>query len=133
MKLTLGTNDIFDCPEGKYRAILETVGEPKKRIKKPCEKQVRLMYRVKTKSGKEHLVGRTFCADLSYGSELYTFLESWLNGKFDPFLDDGGQVDLNLLAGKRADLLIQHHDDPGFDKPFVKITAIFPEGTLDTE
>jgi hypothetical protein len=41
MKLPLGNNDIFDAPEGKYRGILEKVGEPKKRINKRCPVQVR--------------------------------------------------------------------------------------------
>ena len=130
MKLKLGQDDIFDAPQGKYRGILERVGEPKKRINKPCASQVRYIFRVKTDKGKEHLVARTFCADLTYGSELYHFLDSWLKGNFDPFLDGNGELDLNLLLGKEADLLITHWSDGSRDTPFVKIAGIFPVGTL---
>ena len=131
MKLKLGTDDIFECPEGKYRGVLERVGEPKKRINKPCPIQGRMTFRVKEPKGKEHLVARTFCADLSCGSELYNFLESWLDGKFKTFKDEQGDVDLNLLIGKEADLLITHWGD--HVKPFVKIAGIFPKGTLVEE
>ena len=133
MKLKLGHNDTFDCPEGKYRGILERVGEPKTRIKKACAVQVRYTFRVKTAEGKEYLVARTFCADLSYGSELYHFLDSWLDGKYEPLLDSSGQLDLNLLVGKDADLLISHWSDGIRDTPFVKIAGIFPIGTLVEE
>lgn len=130
MILKLGTDDIFDCPEGKYRGTLERVGEPKKRINKPCNVQLRLTCRVKTNTGKEHLVARTFCADLSYGSELYSFLESWLDGKFEAYLNENSEIDLNLLIGKEADLLITHWGDGTQSKPFVKIAGIFPPGKL---
>ncbi len=130
MKLKLGLDDIFDCPEGKYRAVLERVGEPKKRMNRPCQVQVRLVYRVKTPTQKEHLIGRTFCADLGYGSELYHFLESWLDGQFDALLDENGELDLNLLVGKEADVLVTHKDGGTHKKPFVNIAGIFPPGTL---
>jgi hypothetical protein len=130
MKLKLGLNDTFDCPEGKFKGVLERVAEPKKRINKPCASQVRYTFRVRTTESKEYLVARTFCADLSFGSELYSFLDSWLDGKFEPFLDSSGEVDLNLLLGKEANLLIGHWADGSRDKPFVKIAGIFPVGTL---
>lgn len=130
LKLKLGTNDAFDCPEGKYRAVLETIGAPKKRINRPCQEQVRAMFRVKDSPGKGHLVARTFCADLSYGSELYNFVESWLDGNFEALLNDSRELDLNLLLGREADLLITHWDDGAHDKPFVKIAGIFPPGKL---
>jgi hypothetical protein len=130
MKLKLGTNDIFDCPEGQYKAVLERIGEPKKRINKPCAAQVRTTFRARLATGKEYLVARTFCADLGYGSEFYSFLESWTDGKFETLLDDNGEVDLNLLIGKEADLLITHYDDGTHSKPYVKIAGVFPPGTL---
>ena len=130
MKLKVGLNDIYDCPEGKCKAVLERVGEPKKRIHKPCASQVRYTFRVRTTENKEYLVARTFCADLAFGSELYQFLDSWLDSKFDPLLDSDREMDLNLLVGKEANLLISHWADGSRDKPFVKIAGIFPVGTL---
>ena len=133
MKLKLGHDDTFNCPEGKFKGVLERVAEPKKRINKPCQLQVRFLFRVKTQAGKEHLVGRTFCADLSFGSELYNFLDSWLDGKFEPFLDANGEVDLNLLLGREAGLVIEHRGDGNHLKPFSNIAGIFPVGTLIEE
>jgi hypothetical protein len=112
MKLNLGHSDIFECPEGKFKAVLERVGEPKKRVNKPYASQVRFTFRVKTQAGKEHLVARTFCADLSFGSELYNFMDSWLDGEFGPFLDDNCRdLDLDLVLGKEAGLIVEHYDD----------------------
>src|SRR4051794_12550338 len=115
MKLKLGTNDVFDCPEGQYRATLERVGEPKKRINKPCANQLRLSFRVKTTAGREYLVARTFCADLGLGTELYSFVESWLDGNFDPLLDENRELELNLLIGREADLLVTHYENGAYD------------------
>ena len=131
MKLKLGTDDIFNCPEGHIQGILETTGEPKKRVNKPCETQVRLKFRVRTSEGREHLVARTFCATLEFGSELYCFLESWLDGKFDAYLDDNGEIDLNLLIGKSANLYITHFEDGKHAHPYVHIAGIFPADRLN--
>jgi hypothetical protein len=133
MKLKLGTNDTFDCPEGTYKAILTRIGEPKKRINKPCAKQVRLTYSVAVEGGKQYLVARTFCADLSYGGELYNFLETWLDGNFEPLTDENHELDLALLVGQFADLIVTHYDDGNHGKPFVKIAGIFPPGKLIEE
>jgi hypothetical protein len=130
MKLKLGTNDIFDCPPGQYSAVLEFVGEPNKRIKKPCAQQVRLRFRVYAESGKEYLVGVTYCADLSYGSELYEFLNSWLEGDFESVLDEHGEVELDQLLMRRADLVVIQKDLGTHTKPLVCIGGIFPKGTL---
>jgi len=130
MKLKYGKDDIFDCPEGTYRGVLERIAEPKKRINKPCDAQIRLTFRVKTKKGKEHLVARTFCADLSEGSELFASLESWLAEEIDSLLDEKGELELNLLIGRSADLHITHWNDGSHDTPFVLIVGIFPPGTL---
>ncbi len=100
-------------------------------MKKPCKDQVRFTFRIKADGEKEYLVGRTFCADLSYGSELFSFVESWVDGRFDRYVDESGQVDLNLLLGTEADLLITHYDDgKGRDFPFVQIPGIYPPGRL---
>jgi len=130
MKLKLRQNDIFHCPEGNHQGILEAVDPPKKRMNKPCQKQVRLRFRISADGDQEYLVGKTFCADLSYGSELYNYLNSWLDGDFDRFLDDDGNIDLDLLIGRKADLLITHVDTGTHDVPFVNIVGIFPLGRL---
>lgn len=130
MRLKLGNDDVFNCPEGNHRGILERVAEPKKPVNKPCKEQVRLMYRITLDNGNEHLVARTFCADLNYGSELYHFLESWLDGKFDVYLDDNGEIDLDGLIGKPADVVIKHIETQRHEKPYVHIARIFPAGRL---
>ncbi len=130
MKLKVGSNDIFDAPEGKYTAHLESVGEPKKRINRPCSSQVRLQFRATASSGKQYLVAQTFCADLSYGSELYQFLDSWLDGDFERLTDDDGELDLDLLLKRKADILVTHYHHEKYEKPFVKIDAIYPQGRI---
>ena len=130
MKLKLGNDDIFQCPEGRFTATLELADEPNKRINRGCAKQIRLRFRVKTPDGKEYLVGKTYCADLAYGSELYNDLESWLDGSFDSVLDENQEIDLDLFINKKADVLITHFNDGKHDKPFVKIAGIFPAGRL---
>ncbi len=126
MKIKLPRNDIFDAPEGKYKATLESVGEPKRRSKLPCEEQVRLQFRTEPRSGKDYLVGKSFCATLENGSELYQFLDSWLNGNFEPFTDGQGEMDLKLLQGKKAEVVITHYQGADHDKPFVRIAGIHP-------
>jgi|SRR5579862_7484816 len=130
MKLKLG-NNIFHCPEGHHTGVLEAVEEPKKRMNKPCSQQVRLRFRISTDNDQEYLVGKTFCADLTYGSELYTQLDPWVEGDFERFLDEDGNIDTDLLIGRRADLLISHGPQIGeYEHPFVKIVGIYPVGRL---
>jgi len=123
-------HDIFLCPEGRYTAILEAADEPNKRINRPCKEQVRLRFRVTTTDGIEYLVGKTYCADLCYGTELYNDLETWIDGNFEDFLNDDGEIDLDLFLNKKADVLITHFVDGKHEKPFVKIAGIFPPGRL---
>lgn len=130
MKLKLGTNDIFHCPEGSYRGILEYIGEPKTLTKLPCDLQVRARFRVKTSDGNQYLVARTFCADLSYGSDLYNFLASWTEGNFEPYLDENNDIHLNRFLFKEADLLVTVEKRATHKDPLVKISGIYPPGTL---
>ena len=130
MKLIVGQDDTFNNPEGKFRAILIRVGPPPKPLKKSCTTQVRLTFRTSLPSGKEHLVARTFCADLSFGSELHQFLNSWLGKELKTMADACGELDLNLLVDKQADLIIEHKHTAGHDDPYVNICGIFPRGTL---
>ena len=129
---------MFQCPQGNWSGVCEAIEEPKQRINKPCAKQVRcaenhLRFRVETDEG-EKLVGKTFCADLSNGSELHSYLDSWLDGDFDRFLDEDGNVDLDLLVGRGADLIITHGPKANeHSYPFVKIAGIIPAGRLTAD
>jgi len=132
MLLKLGTDDIYDCPEGKFNGVVERIGPPKTPIKKPCPDQIRMTIRVKTPKG-EKLVARTFCADLSYGSEFYNFLSSWLEDNFDEYLDANGVIDTDLFIGKAVGVLVKHRDKGTHEKPFVHVVMIFPLCTLEEE
>jgi len=133
MKLKIGRDDTFDCPEGKHKGVIERIGEPKTRINKPCEQQIRITIRVKTPDKKEYLVARTFCADLSNGSEFFHFLIPYLEESDEQFTNANQEIDLNLLIGKEVDVLVTHFDDGKHDRPFVKIAGIFSPGTLVDE
>ena len=130
MKLKLETTSIFHCPQGQWPGVCEGIEEPKQRIDRPCAKQVRIRFRVMV-DDEEYLVGKTFCADLHCGSELFSYLHSWVDGDFDKYLDDDGNIDMDLLVGKKADLHITH--GPKVDQhthPFVNISGIFPRGRI---
>ena len=130
MKLKLEQNGIFHCPKGQWPGVCESINEPTQRIKRPCARQVRLRFRV-TVDDEEYLVGKTFCADLRYGSELYGYLVSWCDGDFEKYLDDDGNIDLDLMVGKKADLLITHGPPVEPHKhPYANISGIFPRGRL---
>ena len=133
MKLRLGTDDIYDCPEGKYNGVVERIAPPKTPIKKPCPDQIRMTIRVKTPDKREYLVARTFCADLSYGSEFYNFLSSWLDDDFDEYLNANGEIDTDLFIGKNIDVLVKHRANGTHEKPFVMLVGIFPPCTLVEE
>jgi hypothetical protein len=130
MKLQLGTNSIFYCPEGRYRAVLENIGAPNKKDNLGCDEQIRFRFRVEGEAGAEYLVARNFCANLDYGSDLYHFLEAWFEGGCDRFVDDDNQLELDLLVGERADVLIGHHQSGKHKQPFSRILGIHPPGRL---
>ena len=133
MKLKLEENGIFHCPQGSWEGVCIAIEEPKQRINQPCAKQVRLRFSVLVED-QEYIVAKTFCADLSYGSELYGYLVSWFDDDFDRYLDDDGLVDFDLLVGKRADLHINHGPQDGrYTHAFVNISGIFPRGRLSEE
>ena len=130
MKLKLEASNLFHCPKGQWVGVCESIEEPKQRIRRSCAKQVRLRFRVVV-DGEEYLVGKTFCAELNYGSELFAFLDSWVDTNFDKYLDDNGNIDLSLLVGREADLIVTH--GPMFDPhahPYVNLAGIFPRGRL---
>jgi len=128
MKLKL--NNPFHCPEGKWRGTCEAIEEPKKLMKRGCAKQVRIRFSVDTDED-EKMVGRTFCAELSPGGELYEFLDGWLDGDLERLLDDDGEIDLDLLIGERADLHIVHGPHGAeYRYPVVNIAGIYPAGRL---
>ena len=130
MKIKMNNHNIFMCPEGRFSAILEAAESPNKRINRPCAEQVRLRFRVTAPDGAEYLVGKTYCADLGWGTEFYNDLEGWIDGNFEDYINEAGEIDLDMFLHKKADLVITHFKDGKHEKPFVKIAGIFPEGKL---
>ena len=107
------------------------IEEPKQPSKhKRCAKQVRFLFEVTTDEG-ERMAGRTFCATFASGGELHLFLASWLGEDMPGFFDDDGEIDLDRLIGRKADLLITHglHGSE-YEYPVVYISGIYPEGTF---
>ena len=124
----------FHCGDGKWSGVCVKLEEPTTPSKyKKCAKQVRILFEVETDEG-ERMAGKTFCANFSYGSELYLFLASWLGEDLERFLDDDGEIDLDRLVGRKADLYITHglHGDQ-YEYPVVYISGIYPEGTFAAE
>jgi hypothetical protein len=131
MKLKL--HNIFHCPQGRWSGVCEAIGEPNKRMNKPCSPQVNFRFRVETDEG-EKLVRRTFCADFTYGSELYLFMASWLDDDLERLLDDDGEIDLDVLIGREADLYITHGLQAAqYEYPVVNIAGIYPPGRMSED
>lgn len=132
MKLKL--HNAFHCPHGKWNGVCMAVEEPKQPSKHmKCSKQVRFLFQVNTDDG-ERMVGRTFRATFSYGNDLYVFLASWLDGDMERLLDDDGEIDLDVLVGREADLYIVHGPHGAqHEYPVVNIAGIFPAGSLTEE
>ena len=129
MKVNFTTDKPGACPEGVWRGALVSAREPKQRIKRACPTQIQLTFLIEHPQG-EFIVYGKFCADASWNSELHDFMQTWLGDKLERYVDDDGGIDFDLLMNKEADLVIQHHQEEGYSRPFVKIAGAFPPGTL---
>jgi hypothetical protein len=122
-------DDIYDLPEGRYRAVLSSVRtQTKPTTSRPVE-QIRLLFAVNIPSlkHKNPKAGRTFNFDLKRGSELRVVVESWLGADW---FNRNTTVDFEALVGRAADLNLIHRHNDGYDRPYVFIEAIHPAGSL---
>jgi len=123
-------DDCYDLPEGRYRATLANVRvKPKPSPNRSDQQQIRLLFAVHIPSisNKNPMAGRTFNLDLKRGSDLRTFVESWLGADW---FNSNTTVDFEQLVGFSADITLNHLHHDGYQRPFVNIESIHPVGTL---
>ena len=128
MKIDIPKKVSFHAPEGAHRATLLSVGEPK-RGSDSCDNEVRLVWELQTVD--RHWTfhaGKTYCLD-DNSIELIADLESLLGEEMHLLQDESGQLDLDLLIGRQADLILVHINNSKHDKPYVYIKGVCPPGT----
>jgi hypothetical protein len=121
----------FDLPAGNYRSRLLRTKRIFKQTSRGAQEWVRLVFEVQVPSMSRQCpcAGRNFVKDLSPGSDLRNFLESWLG--HDYFVARSGQdLDFDTLNGMEADVTLSHYEGDHYDKPLVIIEQIYPSGTL---
>jgi hypothetical protein len=126
--IEISREDSFDCPAGMFAAKLDNVKLQRDWNGDEIVEHVRLLFEVNVPQIKHKriLTGRNFDPKSKH---FRLFLESWLGKELYENLKDGG-LDLQEQVGKPADLLITHHTNRSYKKPFVSIEAIHPPGTL---
>lgn len=123
-------DDTYHLPAGRYQAVL--IGarvKPNPSPNRSDQQQIRLLFAVHIPAirDKNPMAGRSFNLDLKRGSDLRTFLDSWLG---TDYTTSHSSIDFEKLIGHSADLSLTHHQNHSFDRPFVNIEAIHPAGTL---
>jgi len=121
----------YNAPEGIYRAVLTEVIELQGKLCN-CTKEVRLKWKLIYPEHKrvEYFVGKNYCADDTNCTELVEDLRSWFGSAFDSIGGDDGKIDLEELIGQEADIVVSHIRNTKYEKPFVRVKAIHPPGTL---
>lgn len=123
-------DDCYDLPQGRFNATLANVRvKPKPSTNRSDQQQIRLLFAVQIPSikNKNPMAGRTFNFDLKRGSDLRTFIESWLGVDY---FSRNTTVDFEQLVGRSADITLNHLHHDGFNRPFVNIDSIHPSGLL---
>jgi hypothetical protein len=121
----------FDLPVGNYRSKLFRTKRSIKQTSRGSQEWVRLVFQAQVPSMLSQCpcAGRNFVKDLSPGSDLRNFLESWLGRDF--FVQRSGQeLDFDTLIGREADLVLSHYEGDNYSKPLVIIEEIHPPGTI---
>jgi len=116
-------------PEGSYTAFFRGLSEPKQKINLGCDEQIQLNFDV-CFQGRKFRPYRKFCMDLEEGGDLYLFLKSWLQDRFERYVNDDGGFDFDLLKGMGADITIDHFQKAGYTTPFINIITITPPGVF---
>jgi len=123
----------FDLPRGNYRSKLIRAKRLMKQTAKGSQEWIRLVFEadVPGMSHQSPCAGRNFVLDLSPGSDLRNFLESWLGR--DYFIAHSGQdLDFDTLISQEADLSLSHYEGENYTKPLVIIDCVYPAGTIKT-
>ena len=130
MILEIPRSTTFECPEGRFAAVLTEVKDKFQSSMGESQKQIRLVFEPKIPPVKHKtvLAGKNFLPSLAPGSELRTCLDTWMGEDFIPS-QNGGRFDLKSLIGRECEIATVHLSDSKHKNPFVCITGIYPPST----
>lgn len=131
MKIHIPRKTTFEVPEGCHRAILRDLIKVEDKIK-GCTDQVRFVWEIEKLNDKrlQYLAGKNYCTDCGNSSVLLGDLGVWLGEELSNLGDAQGDVELDQLKGRPADILIEHIHNPNYQKPFANVKGVYPPGTL---
>ena len=128
MELTIPTEISFECPEGTHSATFYHIKE----ITKGKETLVRLLFEANKCSTENTtvLVARNFSPSLRKGSQLRDFLDCWLGAEFVEENRKGNKFNFESIQNMKADVVVQSISNPEYPKPFIRLEAAYPPGSL---
>lgn len=118
----------FEAPEGNYAGELTSVFLADQESTDGLKQIFRFIFTVEvpSMSDKIVLVGKNLPPN---STKLRIFLERWLGREFvQPIA--GKTFDFNTLIGLKADIMILHIHNPGYEKPYRNLAGAYPPGTL---
>jgi hypothetical protein len=132
MQIPIPADTSFDCKEGTHNATFHQLREVNKLKDGRVEKFIRLLFKVDALSN-EHtivLVGRNFVPTLEHGSDLRTFIDTWLGEKhIEQNKTLNGAFNLRSLENRPAVIVVNRIENEGYKIPYVHLVAAYPPGT----
>lgn len=138
MKIHLGqeTNKPFEVPEGNYVGTFFRYRPAKKAFCRcPLDQQMRFDFSLVDADGNDegYIGSATICISKRCQCQphgIRYFLEQWLGDRFFDFQDSEGNIELDRLLHRKADIQIVEVPTPGHNKPYSKLERALPPGTL---
>ena len=130
--VTIGRETTFELKEGRYRARLVNIIPSVKNNAKGLQQWRRFVWEVQVPGlrYKKAMAGRNFLLSLEPGSDLRSFLQTWLGKEYFE-LEGRETVDLDDLLGMDCELELVHFTGKGFSTPMTMVATAHRVGTLD--
>ncbi len=122
----------FDCPDGTHTATFHQLREINKHKDGNVERFIRFVFKVDALSNDQTivLVGRNFVPTLEHGSDLRTFIDTWLgDNHIQQNKTATGAFNLRSIENKPAVIVVNRIDNEGYKMPYVHLVAAYPPGT----
>ena len=131
MEFEVEKETTFHCPKGKFRAVFKGIRSDTKFKDGQLQESARITLEAKVPSMRDKtvLVARSFEPTMAPGSALREMLESWLGKEY--FAQRAGtKINLDDQIDQEADIVVQHHHNTGYRKPYCHLLVMLPPGTL---
>lgn len=138
MQLNLGqtTNNPFEVPEGYYIGTFFRYRPAKKPFCRcALDQQMRFDFSLVDSDGHDegYIGSATLCTTRRCQQQFHGvrfFLEHWLGDRFYDFLDSDGNIELDRLLHRKADVQIVEVSTAKHAQPYSKLEKALPPGTL---